>query len=153
MLLSWLGIVPQVERLPVRFPVRAPAWVVGLVPSWGTYEKELINISLSHQCFSPSLSPFLLLSLKTNKILKIKGEKINGIVKFLIDLTHKGTEICCSWDTSFQCLQDHQFYVQNINSSPKQCRATPDKGNCESQSIPPREPMGGWPYELVMNLN
>ena len=63
---------------------------------WSPVRAQPIDASLSHQCFSPSLSPFLLLSLKTNKILKIKGEKINGIVKFLIDLTHKGTEICCS---------------------------------------------------------
>ena len=42
-----------------------------LVPSWGMYERQLINVSLSHRCFSPSLSPSVPLSLKTiNKILK-----------------------------------------------------------------------------------
>ena len=50
--LRWLSIIPQSERSPVRFLVRAHA----------------CDASLSHQCFSPSLSPFLPLSLKINKI-------------------------------------------------------------------------------------
>ena len=30
--------------------------VVGLIPSWDTYEKQLIDVSLSHGCLSLSLS-------------------------------------------------------------------------------------------------
>ena len=33
--LSGLGIIPQRERSPVQFPVRAHAWVAGLVPGQG----------------------------------------------------------------------------------------------------------------------
>ena len=33
------------------------------------YERQLINVSLSHRCFSPSLSPSLPLSLEINKII------------------------------------------------------------------------------------
>ena len=40
MWLSWLGVIPQSERSLVQFPVRAHAWVVGLVPSWSTYERR-----------------------------------------------------------------------------------------------------------------
>ena len=65
--LSWLGIIPQGERLPIRFLVRAHALVAGLVPSLGTYERQPIDISLSHRCFSPSLSLSFALSLKINK--------------------------------------------------------------------------------------
>ena len=49
--LSWLGVFPQSERSSVWFPVRAHAWVVGSVSGRGTYKRQLINVSLSHQCF------------------------------------------------------------------------------------------------------
>ena len=52
------------------FLVRAHAWTAGLIPGRGVYEGQLINVSLSHQYFSLSLSPSLPLSLKINKILK-----------------------------------------------------------------------------------
>ena len=55
--LSGLGIILQSETSLVQFPVRAQAWVVGLVPSQGMYEKPQIDDFLSHQCFSHSLSP------------------------------------------------------------------------------------------------
>ena len=58
------------ERLPVRFLVRARAWVAGQVPSWGCARGNKIDVSLTHGCFSPSLSPSLPLSLKVNKIFK-----------------------------------------------------------------------------------
>ena len=43
------------------------AWVAGSVLSQGAYKRQLIYVSLSHQCFSYSLSPSLPLSLKINK--------------------------------------------------------------------------------------
>ena len=49
--------------------------VTGSIPSQGTYKKQPIDVSLSHQYFSPSLSPSLPFSLKNkliNKIIKIK---------------------------------------------------------------------------------
>ena len=33
--LGWLGIIPQRERSLVWLPVRARAWIVDSVPSWG----------------------------------------------------------------------------------------------------------------------
>ena len=36
-------------------------------PQLGACEKQLIYVSLTHLCFSPSLSPSLPLSLKVNK--------------------------------------------------------------------------------------
>ena len=46
--LSQLGIIQQSKRSQDRFPVRARAWVAGSVPGQGTYERQLIDISLSH---------------------------------------------------------------------------------------------------------
>ena len=54
---SRLDIVPQRKRSPVRFPVRAHAWVA--------YKRQPMDVSLP-------LSPSLLLSVKMNKILKKK---------------------------------------------------------------------------------
>ena len=51
------GVALWTERWHVPFPVRARAWVVGQVPSWGMCERQPIDVSLVHQCFSPSLSP------------------------------------------------------------------------------------------------
>ena len=72
--MALLGIIPQSKRLPVQFPVRAHAWVVGSVPGWGTCQRQQIDVSLSHQRFIPSLSPSFPLSLKINKIFKKTNE-------------------------------------------------------------------------------
>ena len=69
--LTWLGVLPQSKGSPVRFQVRIRAWFVISVPSWGVYERQQIDVSLSQWCFSPSLSPSLPLSLKRNKMFKI----------------------------------------------------------------------------------
>ena len=63
---SGLSTSLQTKRSPVQFPVRTQAWVAGQVPSWGA--QEATSRHLSHQCFSPSFSPSLPLSLKINKI-------------------------------------------------------------------------------------
>ena len=44
--LSWLGIVLQGERLLVQFPVRAHAWVAGLLHSQGIDERQAIDVFL-----------------------------------------------------------------------------------------------------------
>ena len=83
-----LGIIPQSERLLVQILVRAHAWVAGVVPRWGMYERQQINVSLSHWCFLffPSL-PFSL---------KIKSFKRNmspgwcGSVDWTLDWEAKG---------------------------------------------------------------
>ena len=55
------------KRSPVQFPVRPHAWVVGPVPTPGARERQPIDVSLSHGCFSPSLFLSLPLSLKINE--------------------------------------------------------------------------------------
>ena len=49
--LSGLSVGQQTKGLPVRFPVRAHAWVVGQVPSWGRMRGNHILMFLS-LCFS-----------------------------------------------------------------------------------------------------
>ena len=55
--LSWLGVIPQSEGLLVWFPLRAYAYIVGLLPGWGVCERQPIDVSLLYRGFSPSLSP------------------------------------------------------------------------------------------------
>ena len=65
--LSLLGITPQIERSHIRLVARVHAWVAGSVPGQGACGRQLIDVTLSHQCFSPSLSPSLSLSLELKK--------------------------------------------------------------------------------------
>ena len=57
------SIVPWAKKSWVWFLVRAHPWVMGSVPSWGTYERQPIDVSFSQQRLSPPLSlppfPFL----------------------------------------------------------------------------------------------
>ena len=60
---DWCGSVgwPSSHKAKVcmvQFSVRAHAWVVSLVSSWGECEKQQIEVSLTWY-FSPSLSPSL----------------------------------------------------------------------------------------------
>ena len=66
--LRWLGIIPHTERSRVWFPVRVRAWVVGSVLGQVAYKRQTVDVSLSHQCFSPCLSPSLPLSLKSTSM-------------------------------------------------------------------------------------
>ena len=71
MCLSELSTIPQTERGLVWFPLRAHAWVAGQVPRVGETQKATNGCSLTHQCFSLSLSPSCPFSLKINTIFKI----------------------------------------------------------------------------------
>ena len=61
--LSGLSVSLWIEKSLVQFPIRAHAWVVGQVLQRGCV-RQLINVSLTHRCFSSSLSPSFSLSLK-----------------------------------------------------------------------------------------
>ena len=58
--LSELSASLGTKGVLVRFPVRVYAWVLGQV-------QQPIDVSLTHQCFSSSISPSLTLSLYMNK--------------------------------------------------------------------------------------
>ena len=74
---SWLELHPVIRESHVWFPVRANAWVVGLVPDWDAFERQPIDVSLSHWSFSSSLSPFLPLSLKSVIMSSGEDKKVN----------------------------------------------------------------------------
>ena len=50
--------------------MEAHAWVAGLVPGQGMCQRQPIDVSLTHLCFSLSLSLSHVLSLKINKFFK-----------------------------------------------------------------------------------
>ena len=50
------SIFPVCRKDMGSFPGQDTCIGCGFVPSWGTYERQLINVSLSHQCFFLSLS-------------------------------------------------------------------------------------------------
>ena len=58
------GMAQWIERCPtkppVRFLVRARAWVAGLVPSRGVCKRQLIDVSLTHGCPLPLYFPLSL---------------------------------------------------------------------------------------------
>ena len=69
-------------------------------PGWGMYKRQLINDSLSHQCFSPSLSLSFPFPLKINKILKTV-KKLNGYIILNstdLGLGHKLSNVAAHWN-------------------------------------------------------
>ena len=68
-----------------------PAKGKGSVPGWGTCETQLIDVSLSHRCFSPSLSPSLPLFLKIKNKIIIHLKWICFILLFSFLLNEFGT--------------------------------------------------------------
>ena len=52
-----LSVIPQSQRLPVRFPLRAHAWVTGSVTGQGAYERPPVSVSPSYQCSLPLFLP------------------------------------------------------------------------------------------------
>ena len=62
-----VGHHPTKRKVVGAMPVRPQAWVAGSGPGQGADESQLIDVSLSHQCFSPYLFSSLLFSIKINK--------------------------------------------------------------------------------------
>ena len=63
MWLSWLEHRPISQKVVGSIPGKGTFLVVGSVSSQGTYGRQTIDVSLSHQCFSLSLTLSLSLSL------------------------------------------------------------------------------------------
>ena len=80
--------VPCVGRRPIKPKVIVRFQVA--VPSRGGYQRQLIDVSLSHHCFSPSLSPTLPLSLKIKSFVKSASD-FYILGKYLQNLTF------CRW--------------------------------------------------------
>ena len=58
---QWVECRLTNQKVAGSFPVRAHSWVVGLIPPWGTYKRQPVDVSLSllsFSPFSPSLPPF-----------------------------------------------------------------------------------------------
>ena len=72
--LSGLSASLQTKGSPVRFPIKAHAWVSGQFPVGGMQEVT------TYRCFSPTQSPSLPLSLKINRW-KIKHKNKNERIK------------------------------------------------------------------------
>ena len=43
-----VGYCPAKQKVAGSIPSQGTSWVVGLVPHQGAYERQLINVSLSH---------------------------------------------------------------------------------------------------------
>ena len=63
--LSWLKCHPVNWKMVGSIPGQGTCLGCRFGPSQGECKRQLIDVSLSHQCFSPSLSPSLPLSLKS----------------------------------------------------------------------------------------
>ena len=65
--MAWLQCCPITKRSWVQCPVRAHAYVAGLIPGPGANGRLPIDASLLHWCFSPSL-PLSLKAMKKNAL-------------------------------------------------------------------------------------
>ena len=70
--LSGLGVILQTTEVTGSIPGQSTYLGWGPGPQLGVWERQLIDVSLPHQCFSPFPSPSLPLSPKINKIFSKK---------------------------------------------------------------------------------
>ena len=95
-IMSWLlwlgglsiGLWTKRWKITGSIPSQGTSLGWGPGPWLGACEKQLIDVSLAHWCFFPSLSPSLplslLLSLKINKMfLKIKHRALAGVARWI----------------------------------------------------------------------
>ena len=64
---QWIECQPANQEVAGSIPCQGTCMGCGLGPSLGVCERQPADVSLTLQCFSPSLSPSLPLSLKINK--------------------------------------------------------------------------------------
>ena len=65
---QWIECGLANQRVAASIPSQGTCLGCGPGPQLGAYKRQLINVSLARQCFCPSLSPSLTLSLKINKL-------------------------------------------------------------------------------------
>ena len=86
--LSGLGAGLRSKRLPVQFPVRARAWVVGQVPSWGCTRG---NRSISYTLMFLPLAFSLPSPLSKNQIFKNQFKMVKSMLwTFFYNKKNKG---------------------------------------------------------------
>ena len=64
---QWMEHLPVNERVANSIPSQGTCLGCGPGPWLGACERDLVSVSLTHLCFSPSLSLSLPISLKINK--------------------------------------------------------------------------------------
>ena len=62
-----IGHHPAKQKVTGSIPSQDICLGCGLVPDLGMCERQQINVSLTHRCFSPVLSPCFPLFLRVNK--------------------------------------------------------------------------------------
>ena len=67
---QWTECQPVNQKVTSSIPSQSTCLGCGPGPQLGVWERQLIDVSLVHRCFSPSLSPFLPLPLVVNTSLK-----------------------------------------------------------------------------------
>lgn len=77
---EWLGwsVEPYTKRLEVRFPIRTHTEAVGLIPAWGVYGRQLIDVTFSLLYFSLShpLSQIKILKIYTCGRISFKVQQV-----------------------------------------------------------------------------
>ena len=69
------------HRFGLLIPSQGTCLRCGPAPQLGMCERKPIDVLLTHQCFSPSLSPSLTLSLKTKSL---KRNLYSGLMSFMV---------------------------------------------------------------------
>ena len=64
---QWIEGQLATQKVSGPIPSQGTCLGYGPRPQWGVCERQPIDVSITHRCLSPSLSPSLPLSLKVNK--------------------------------------------------------------------------------------
>ena len=102
---QWIECWPLNQKVTSSIPTEGTCLGCRPGPHLGACDRQPVDVSLAHWCFSPSLSPFLPFSLKVNKIFKkINNGWMKNFNFSLIAITHINKN-SLGYSLSFQCVK------------------------------------------------
>ena len=101
---QWVGCCPTKLKVAGLIPSQGTCLGCGPGPLLEVCTRQLVDVSLAHQCFAPSVSPSFPLTLKINKILKQQQQQKSSVVVLSVPTWSPSRSECCLLAAPFSRL-------------------------------------------------